>query len=164
MTTRPGAASPAPGTVVYESAPAAAPAGWYPVDGVQRYWDGTQWTDHVAPPPAPAGRGVLDDMDPKTVAMLTHIAGIFFGFIPALIVYLVKPSDPFVRHHAAQALNFEITLVIAYTAAAISIIVLIGLLLLPLIFIGSVVVHIVAAVAASRGEWYRIPVAIQLVG
>ncbi|MEM7273791.1 MAG: DUF4870 domain-containing protein [Actinomycetota bacterium] len=38
----------------------AAPAGWYPVDGGgQRYWDGSAWTEHIAPapgatPPAPA--------------------------------------------------------------------------------------------------------------
>ena len=26
------------------------PAGWYPqADGRQRYWDGTQWTEHFAP-------------------------------------------------------------------------------------------------------------------
>ena len=26
------------------------PAGWYPQDdGRQRYWDGTQWTEHFAP-------------------------------------------------------------------------------------------------------------------
>jgi hypothetical protein len=30
-------------------APAAAPPGWYPdATGVQRYWDGRAWTDHVA--------------------------------------------------------------------------------------------------------------------
>ena len=32
-----------------DQAPTAA-AGWYPVDGQLRYWDGTQWTDAVAPP------------------------------------------------------------------------------------------------------------------
>jgi len=140
----------------------AAPPGWYPVDGVQRYWDGTEWTDHVAPVPATTGGG-LDSMDPKTVAMLTHLAGIVFGFIPALIVYLVKSNDPFIRHHAAQALNFQITLVIAYTAAAVLIIVLIGLLLLPVIFLGSIVIQITAALAANRGEYYKIPLAIPLI-
>lgn len=27
----------------------AVPAGWYPLDGEQRYWDGTGWTEHTAP-------------------------------------------------------------------------------------------------------------------
>ncbi len=40
------------------------PPGWYPTpDGTQRYWDGTKWTESVAPsaptgaPPAPTKRG-----------------------------------------------------------------------------------------------------------
>ena len=144
-----------------DDATPAAPPGWYPVDGAQRYWDGSEWTDHVAPVPA-TGTGALDTVDGKTIAMVTHLAGIFFGFIPALIVFLVKSNDPFVRHHAAQALNFEITLIIAYTVAAISIIVLIGLLLLPLVFFASIAIHIVAALAANRGEYYKIPLAIPL--
>lgn len=33
--------------------PSAVPAGWYPdkAAGVQRYWDGTAWTEHTAPLP-----------------------------------------------------------------------------------------------------------------
>ena len=26
-----------------------APAGWYPQGNLQRYWDGTSWTEHTAP-------------------------------------------------------------------------------------------------------------------
>lgn len=140
----------------------AAPPGWYPVDGVQRYWNGTAWTEHVAPVPATGTGGALDGMDPKTLAMLTHLAGLVFGFIPSLIVYLLKPNDPFVRHHASQALNFQITLIIAYVVAAALILLLIGLLLLPVIFLGSIAIQIVAALAANRGEYYKIPLAIPL--
>lgn len=33
-----------------------APAGWYPVDGgQQRYWDGSRWTEHIAPLAGPTG-------------------------------------------------------------------------------------------------------------
>jgi hypothetical protein len=28
---------------------AGVPAGWYPQEGQQRYWDGAAWTDHYAP-------------------------------------------------------------------------------------------------------------------
>jgi hypothetical protein len=34
----------------------AAPAGWHDdpsAEGKKRYWDGSEWTDHVAPPPPP---------------------------------------------------------------------------------------------------------------
>jgi Protein of unknown function (DUF2510) len=31
------------------------PAGWYPVQGGQRWWDGHEWTEHFMPdPPTPA--------------------------------------------------------------------------------------------------------------
>ena len=32
------------------------PAGWYPLNGEQRYWDGFTWTEHRAPAPAPVHR------------------------------------------------------------------------------------------------------------
>jgi hypothetical protein len=30
------------------------PAGWYPLNGAQRYWDGVRWTEHTAPAPVSA--------------------------------------------------------------------------------------------------------------
>src|SRR3954471_24543691 len=32
------------------------PAGWYPLHGEQRYWDGMQWTEHTAPAAVPVYR------------------------------------------------------------------------------------------------------------
>ena len=32
------------------------PAGWYPLHGEQRYWDGMRWTQHTAPAAIPAYR------------------------------------------------------------------------------------------------------------
>lgn len=33
-----------------------AAAGWYPVDGQERYWDGSAWTDHLRPLPSTLDR------------------------------------------------------------------------------------------------------------
>jgi hypothetical protein len=100
----------------------------------------------------------------RSLATLVHVLAIFSGFIGPLIVYLVsKDKDPFSRHHAAEALNFSITLLIAYVAAAVLIIVLIGIVLLPIIWIGSIVLHVMAAMAANRGEWYRYPFSLRMV-
>ena len=45
-------------TVVPAVPPAApivsVPAGWYPINGEQRYWDGLTWTEHRAPAAVPA--------------------------------------------------------------------------------------------------------------
>jgi hypothetical protein len=41
------------------------PAGWYPNDGVLRYWDGTGWTEHTAPLPEDAGSSEAKTRDKK---------------------------------------------------------------------------------------------------
>ena len=51
--------------------------------------------------------------------MLIQLGGLFFGFLAPLIGYLVlKDRGPFVRAWAATALNFQLTLLIAYVAGA----------------------------------------------
>jgi hypothetical protein len=103
-------------------------------------------------------------MDGKTMAMLAQLLGIFTGFLGPLIIYLINgEKDPFVRHHSAEALNFQITLVIAYVVSFVLMLVLIGFVLFFVVWIGSIVLMIMATLAANRGEWYRYPINIRLV-
>jgi len=168
------------------------PAGWYPDDqGVQRYWDGTQWTEHVAPAPAAGAvepvqqaadwgqaQGAGSQLpaqqaqayspqmieQEKSMAMLCHILALFASIIGPLIMYFVARDDqPFFKHHAAEALNFGITVAIALVVSFILVFALIGILLLPVVIIGALVLHIMAAVAANKGEWYRYPISIRMV-
>jgi len=100
----------------------------------------------------------------KNIAVLTHLGGIFFGFIPGLIVWLLKKDDsPFVGEQAREALNFQITVLIAYVVAWILAWVLVGFVLLPVIYIGSLVLSIVAAVNVSKGVDYKYPFALRLI-
>jgi uncharacterized Tic20 family protein len=100
----------------------------------------------------------------RSLATFVHVLAIFFGFLGPLIVYLVsRDRDPFVRHHASEALNFSITLLIGYVVCFVLVFVLIGFLLLPVLWITSVVLHVMAAMAANRGEWYRYPLNLKLV-
>lgn len=149
------------------------PPGWYPSDdGQQRYWDGTAWTEHVAPaapaasPAAQPGSAmaVASTSDETSMAALAHGLAIFAAFLGPLIILLVKgDSSRFVKHHAIEALNFSISVTIAAFVSAVLIIVLVGLILLPVVAIGALVLHVMAAVAASRGEWYRYPLSIRLI-
>jgi uncharacterized protein len=150
--------------------PSSVPPGWYPDgQGGTRWWDGAQWGPPSAAPgsvpavpaAAPATSGVQDE---KTLAVLAQVLAIFTGFLGPLVIYLVARTDqPFAKHHAAEALNFQITVTIAVFVSAILIIVLVGLLLLPVVVIGALVLEIMASLAASRGEWYRFPVNLRLV-
>jgi hypothetical protein len=50
------------------------PAGWYPLSGELRYWDGQQWTEHRQPtpvqqPPAPYGHSTAHLPQPYTAVM-----------------------------------------------------------------------------------------------
>ena len=102
--------------------------------------------------------------DEKTMSMLAHAGGIFFGFLPALVIYLTKGNEsPYIKQEAREALNFQITLAIAYVISTVLIIVLIGLLTMFVVWVGSLVLMIMAAVAANNGNPYRYPVNIRLI-
>ncbi|GHD14569.1 DUF4870 domain-containing protein [Nocardiopsis kunsanensis] len=90
-------------------------------------------------------------------AKVAHI-GAIFGWLVALIMYLLKKDEsPYVRYHTAQALNFQLLMLIGYFISGVLMFVLIGYLTWMALFITSIVLQIKAAGAAGRGEWYRFP-------
>ncbi|MGZ4598811.1 MAG: DUF4870 domain-containing protein [Oryzihumus sp.] len=120
------------------------------------------------PPPTPypgyAVQPPLSPGDARMWSIFAHLGGTFLSFIVPLVIYLVfKDRDPFVREHSSAALNFHLTLFIAYLVSAILILVLIGLVLIPLLAICALVFTIMAAVAANDGREYTYPLAIQFV-
>ncbi|MFM9876630.1 MAG: DUF4870 domain-containing protein [Rhodoglobus sp.] len=106
----------------------------------------------------------LSPSDEKLWATLIHIGGILFGFLPALVGYLLlKDRGPFIRAHTATALNFQLTLIIAYAVGTVTSLLLIGFLILIAAWVATIVLGIVAAMAANRGEGYTYPLAITFV-
>lgn len=106
--------------------------------------------------------------DQRSLAALSHISAfVMFLGIPAvvgpLVAWLLKRDDEFVGHQAREALNFNISFMIYGIAAAISIILLVGLILLPVVFVTWFVLVIVAAIKASSGEYYEYPLTIRFV-
>lgn len=117
----------------------------------------------TSPPPAPGGEA---SQDQRTMALLAHILGIFTGFLGSLIIWLVNKDNPeksFVTDQAKEALNFQITLIIAYFISGILTLVLIGFLLLAALGIGNLVLCIIAAMKANNGEAYRYPFTLRLI-
>ncbi len=102
----------------------------------------------------------------RTAAILTHLSGIFFGFIVPLIVWLVaKDTKPYLTTEAKEALNFQITIAIAYVAAWVLTLVTFGfgavLFFVPMI--ANLVLCIIAAVKTSQGEQYQYPLTLRLI-
>jgi uncharacterized protein len=102
--------------------------------------------------------------DARTWAMLAHLGGIVLGFIAPLIVWVMyKDRDEFVRRHAVHALNFHILLTISLLVSSVLIIVVIGLLLFPVVWIAGIVFSILAGIAANKGQEYKYPINLSLV-
>ena len=101
--------------------------------------------------------------DDRNLAMLAHLLGIVSGFVGALIIWLIKKDQSaFVDEQGKEALNFQITVLIGVVGSWILMFVLIGMLLLPLLLIANLVFCILAAVAVSKGQHYKYPLAIRL--
>lgn len=102
----------------------------------------------------------------RTLSVFVHLGGIVFGFLPSLIVWLIKKDDPAEQYTAAQAkdaLNFQLTIAIAFFVSFVLIFVIIGALLLWLVWLADVVLSIVAAVKTNSGENYRYPFTLRLI-
>jgi len=89
------------------------------------------------------------------------------GFLAPLVIWLVfRGRGPYLEHQAKEALNFQLTLLIAYVAAGVVTVVTFGIAfpLLVVVGVAQLVLQILAAVAAGRYAWYRYPVCIRFVG
>lgn len=108
--------------------------------------------------------------DEKTWGMLAHLSSLVGFIIPLgnilgpLVVWLVKKDTmPFVADQGKEALNFNITVLIGIIIGFILTFVLIGLLVLIVVGLAWLVLTIMAALAANKGESYRYPFTLRLV-
>jgi uncharacterized Tic20 family protein len=130
----------------------------------------TPTAEPAAPAPAPT---VSDE---RTWAMLGHLSALS-AFITGigcvlgpLIVWLVKRDTlPFAGEQAKEALNFNISVIIAAAALWLFTILTLGIGLLITVpaclglFVAWLVLTIIAAVKANAGEHYRYPFTLRLV-
>ncbi len=120
------------------------------------------------PAEKPAGEvqpaGVKSTPDEKTMAMLAHLLALVSGFVGPLIIWLIKKDESdFVDDQGKEALNFGISITIYSFVAGLSLMVVIGILLMPAVGIFALVNIIRAAMAANKGERFRYPLCIRLI-
>ncbi len=109
---------------------------------------------------------VTASSEDRNLAMLTHLSGILLGFIVPLIIWLTnkdKTDKAWLNTQAVEALNFQITIAIAYVAGSVSMAVLIGFLIIPVVILVNLVFCILAGMACNKGESYRYPFALRLI-
>src|SRR5687768_6631790 len=90
--------------------------------------------------------------DERTLAILCHVLTLFFWIFPPLIIYLIKKDESaYVKEHARESLNFQITFGIAAIALVLTIV---GILLLWVLGIVALVLIIIASINASDNKIY----------
>jgi len=151
--------------------------GWYPDPGgsaAHRYWDGTRWTDALSSAIPPAGPTNTRD-DRRTWALMAHLSAlpsmlIAMAFIGPLLVYAMKKDDPYIRGHAAAALNFQLSVLLYGLVLGliffVGLLFVVGLLLIPFLIVLAIAwlaLICVAAVKAGEGKEYRYPLTIRFV-
>ncbi|GAA1117904.1 DUF4870 domain-containing protein [Nesterenkonia jeotgali] len=93
-----------------------------------------------------------------------HLGGVFLSWLVPLVLWLVfRQRSRMLDDHGKEALNFQITLFIAYIVGAATTIILIGFLILFLAWVLSVVFSILAAIAAYNRRPYRYPLTIRFI-
>ena len=107
--------------------------------------------------------------DERTWGMMAHLAAIIalaVGLPPLgpLVVLLTKGRDSaYVRSHAVESLNFQLTLFIAIVVSSVLLCLGVGFLLLPLVAAGGLVLTIIGTVKANNGEPYRYPATLRFI-
>jgi hypothetical protein len=123
----------------------------------------------VGPTTPPAPPAPLTPDAERSWAMAAHLSGflaayVALGFLGPLVVLLVAGNrSPYVRRHAVEALNFNLSWLIYLAVAGLLAVVLIGIPILVGLGIAYLVLVIMGAVEASRGGEYRYPLTIRFV-
>src|SRR5690625_5131 len=113
--------------------------------------------------PEKRGEYMPTSSDDRLLATLIYVTSFFTTIIGPLLIWLIKREEStFIDFHGKEYLNFIISFTVYGIVAGISILIVIGILLIPAVAIGGVILTIVAAVKAYQGEWYRIPLIFRL--
>ena len=129
-------------------------------------------SDAPVPPPPPQSPepGGVPNADSRNWALGAHLSAIVAAFVALaflgpLVVWLVKKDqDPFVAHHAVEALNFQVTFLGVVIGTAIIGVVTLGIGFLLFLVLGPLWLYWVVrgAMAASNGQSYRYPLTLRL--
>lgn len=108
------------------------------------------------------------DKDARTWAMITHLMGLagfvlpFGNILGPMVIWAIKKDEhAFVNEQGKEAINFQLTMTLAFIVAFILIFVVIGIPLLVVLCIFTLIMIVVAAVKANDGVHFRYPVTIR---
>ena len=96
---------------------------------------------------------------------LALYAGIPFGNVwgPLILWLWKRDGNPALDEHGKEVLNFQISMSIYLVVAGLSIIVLVGFVLLPVVALVHVILTIIGTIEANKGRMYRYPMTIRFI-
>ena len=117
-----------------------------------------------ASPPPSGGEQPLSQSDERLWAALAQVSGILISFIgPLLVLLIFGPRSAFVKKESTEALNFQITVAIAYVIGFVLTLVVVGIFIVMAVWVVSLVFMILAALKNKDGVDYRYPVCIRFI-
>lgn len=133
-----------------------------------------QFENATAVPPPSGGTPSAEERQWALFGHLSALSGLITGgvgnIVGPLVIWLVKKDTmPFASDQAKEALNFNITLLIAGLALVVLTVVTIGLaivLTMPIgiaVFVGWLVLTVMAAMKVNEGGAYRYPFTLRLI-
>lgn len=111
------------------------------------------------------------DKDARTLGMVCHLSALvglmglpLLNIIGPLAVWLWRKDQyAFVDDQGKEALNFQISVTLYSIVAGILTLILIGWVLLGLLWVANLILILIAASSANRGEAYRYPFNLRLI-
>jgi uncharacterized Tic20 family protein len=137
-------------------APPAQPGGYGPPP--QGYGQAPPPTGYVAGPPP------MRPDEEKLWAIGANLGPLIVGVIAPLVVWLVfKDRSAFLDRTGKEALNMQLSYLIYGVVSGLSIILLVGLVLFPIVMVAWVVLMIIATIKVANFEEYRYPAIIRFI-
>lgn len=100
----------------------------------------------------------------KTIVIITYVLMFFTAVIGPLIVWVIKKDDnPATEAALRNLVNFGISYTIYLIIAGLTMIILIGYLLTPIITVAFYIFIIIGIVKSSDGEIYKAPFTIDFI-
>jgi uncharacterized Tic20 family protein len=129
-------------------------------------------TDSIPTPegvsPVFAPQAPAQSSNDRLWSVLCHLS-YFFGFalisflFPMTVYLVMKPDSLYVTHHAREALNFHLSLLVYFVCCIPLCFIVVGFPLLGAVALIGIICSIVAAVKASKGILYEYPITIRFV-
>ncbi len=126
-----------------------------------------------SPDPYAAQPGAVSPAEERTLGTIAHAIPLIamvvsvglLGFVASLVLYVMyKDRGPFARENLANSLNIQIMTGIVLIISLPLMLVLVGFLTFGIALVAAFVLHLVGALKANRGEWWRPPLTPHFVG